>query len=325
VRGLPGGSGSLSVDEKTAILIKSYELEPLPKLSLEIGENPTKKMLHSGQYLGHLLRIRNLHWIGFDRDVQLLDSETAKTIRDDPVYGFSHYIVDHGVANVFGRQIFEGKMPLEPAIGAASAIGIVEQDKHSGKTQVYTKKQLGIKSDSARGIAKKYYTGKEAESAFSNIKKINNKDTKRVKQNYEIARDEILKRKEEKEKELLDEDDIEPSWIKNDEEILRKQELKEERTPELLNERIEVPLNIPRRKDRPKERKPEEEKEQLPSEYIEILDEEDEDQEEQEEEEIELGYEEPDDEDDIIPVDYVVKKNNEEEEDEDEDEHGLPF
>jgi len=224
---MPGGQGSLSIDEKTAILIKSYELEPLPKLALETGERATKELLHSGQYLGSLLRPKNLYWIlGRDRVVELLDTQTARIIRDDPVYGFSHYIVDHGVANVFGRQVFEGKMPLEPAIGAASAIGIVERGM-DGKTDVYTKKQLGIETRPLREVAKQFHsTGEEKQKP---------KIIEQQKEPFEIAKEELEKRQQEEE-EIQEELDL--GWLKEDAQrkLMDSHELKKDESPELIGE-----------------------------------------------------------------------------------------
>jgi hypothetical protein len=309
-------SGSLSVDEKTAILIKSYELEPLPKLSLEIGESATVNVLNSGQYLGHLYRKRNLYWLGIDAIVELLDRDTAKAIRDDPVYGFSHYLVDRGVANVFGKQIFEGKMPLEPAIGAASAIGIVEQDRHSGKTSVYTKKQLGIDSKSVRDIAKKFHSEGMEDSGMGKIKDLDNKD-RSVKENYEIARDMILKKKEEEEKKLLEED-MEPSWIKSDADILAQQVLKREQTPQLKGER-EAGIPLWHRKDRIIDIEPEEEyevddeelyEEPEKDEYIVPFDEQEEDEEDYDDE---AEQDEYDQDEYILPFETKRKKNDDDE------------
>lgn len=298
---MPGGS--LSVDEKTAILIKSYELEPLPKLALEIGEIATRGILHSGQLLGHLVRPRSLYWIGHDIDIQLLDKDTAKVIRDDPVYGFSHYIVDHGVANVFGKQIFEGKMPLEPAIGAASAIGIVEQDRQSGKTSVFTKKQLGIETQSIRDIAKKFHTGKIEDNRMADMRDIENKE-KPIKENYEVAREQILKKKaEEEKKKLAMEEDVTPDWIKREADELIKQSLKKEVMPP-LKDGIEAGIPLWHR-DEP-ELKIEQETEE---EFVE-------DEENQEEQ-----YEAPEETDLFIPVD--VKEKDEEEDEE--DDVRLPF
>jgi hypothetical protein len=305
-------NGSLSVDEKTAILIKSYELEPLPKLALEIGETATRDILHSGQYLGHLVRKRNMHWIGYEKDVQLLDTETAKVIRDDPVYGFSHYIVDHGVANVFGKQIFEGKMPLEPAIGAASAIGIVERDRQSGKTSVFTKKQLGIESTTIRDIAKKFHSGKIEETRMSEMRDIENKE-KPIKENYEVAREQILKRKAEEEKKLLKEEDIKPDWMKSDSDILVLQERKIEITPPLKEDGEQgIPLWN--------------KKEVIDVDDYEINGRENEDEEYEDEDDYyeedgeELPFEEPEETEYLLPFD-VKKKDDEDEE----DDVRLPF
>lgn len=306
-------SGSLSIDDRTAILIKAYELEPLPKLALEIGENATRDILHSGQLLGHYLRVRSLHWIGIDREVQLVDNETAKAIRDDPVYGFSHYIVDHGVANVFGKQLFEGKMPLEPAIGAASAIGIVEKDRMTGKTSVFTKKQLGIDSKSARDIAKKFHSGTMEETKLSEIRDVDNKD-KPIKENYELAREQILKRKAEEEKKMLREEDMEPNWIKNDMEILIQQERRIEYTPELKdNMESGMPLWANKSKIIDLEKTEDIEEDDMDE------DETDETEDELEETEEELPYEEQDeDEGMLMPVD--VRKNDDMDKD-----YILPF
>lgn len=307
-------NGSLSVDEKTAILIKSYELEPLPKLALEIGEGPTRDILNSGQYLGHLVRRRNLYWLNIDQEVELMDKETARAIRDDPVYGFSHYIVDRGVANVFGKQIFEGKMPLEPAIGAASAIGIVEKDRQSGKTSVYTKKQLGIETKSVRDIAKKFHSGDVEDNRVSDMKDVDNKD-KQVKENYEYAREMILKKKEEEEKRLLEED-MDPSWIKSDKEVLLEQEWKKERTPELKGDReAGEPLWARRTTIDVKPRR--------------ILDEEEfyeEDEEMPFIAEPDL-YEEPEEDDYLVPFDNDIDHydDGEEEEEDDDEDYFVPF
>ena len=185
----PTGGGGMNVDEKLAILIKSYELEPLPKLALEVGEKATVDLLHSGQYLGHLIRDMSLEFIGYDRLVTLLDRTTAMLVRDDPVSGFSHYLVDHGVARVFGRELHEGKVPLEPAIGAASAIGIVEKDM-DGTTKVYTKKQLGLKNEPLREIAKKFYRPGGEENEYSRAKDIDH-ETQVQKEPFEYIKEEM--------------------------------------------------------------------------------------------------------------------------------------
>lgn len=222
----------LSVDEKMAIQIKAYELEPLPKLSLLIGERAVKELLHSGQYLGSLIQDMNLYWItGKDKQVRLLDEKTARIIRDHPVTGYSHYISDHGAANVFGRQVFEGKMPLEPAIGAASAIGLVEQDP-DGHTRVMKKQQMGIEPQSIRQVADKFH---RVEPETPELLK-----NKRQKQQYEEVYDLAKQRKEELEAEEDEEaeeefeDAEEPFFLHSDDMDL---ELKEEHeTPPLVGE-----------------------------------------------------------------------------------------
>lgn len=222
-----------SVDEKMAILIKAYELEPLPKLSLLIGERAVKELLHSGQYLGSLLQSKNLYWIiGEDRDVKLLDERTAKIIRDHPVTGYSHYISDHGAANVFGRQVFEGKMPLEPAIGAASAIGLVEQDP-DGHTRVMKKQQMGIEPQSIRQVADKFH---RVEPETPSLIK------RRGKQQYEHVYEEAKKAKEEREQQedteetqeaqILEDADT-PFFLTSEDDSL---ELVEDETPELVGD-----------------------------------------------------------------------------------------
>lgn len=233
----PTGGGGMNVDEKLAILIKSYELEPLPKLALEVGEKATVDLLHSGQYLGHLIRAMNLEFIGFDREVTFLDRETAMLVRDDPVSGFSHYLVDHGVARVFGRELHEGKVPLEPAIGAASAIGIVEKDM-DGTTKVFTKKQLGLKNEPLREIAKKFYRPGGVENEYSRAKDIQH-ETQIQKEPFEYIAEELEKKKRKEESE------IEPTWM-------MQEELKEIQDEEEQEERKEVPevdYNQPREID----------------------------------------------------------------------------
>lgn len=227
---MPQNTQKLSVDEKMAILIKAYELEPLPKLSLLIGERAVKELLHSGQYLGALLQPKNLYWItGEDIDVKLMDEDTARVIRDHPVTGYSHYISDHGAANVFGRQVFEGKMPLEPAIGAASAIGIVEQDQE-GRTHVLKKQQMGIEPKSIRQVADKFH---RVEPETPDLLK-----RKRPKEMYEEIHDRALEAKEERERrgdqQDSDQDVLEPHFLYEDE-----MELKEEKqqTPPLKEEK----------------------------------------------------------------------------------------
>ena len=238
---MPGGSG-MNIDEKTAMLIKAYELEPLPKLALETGERATKDLLYSGQYLGHLLRKRYLGWLGFDREVELLDKTVAQRARDDPVYGFTHYIVDHGVANVFGKQLFEGKMPLEPSIGAASAIGIVEKDM-DGSTKVYRKKALGLKNEPLRETAKHFhkYSAPEApvKEPYEYIMDEQKKKQQALRQSQKVqgelgteqeepSAEQQMEDDEEGpvnvEEELLYEDDLEPGWLKGEQPITEDEE-----------------------------------------------------------------------------------------------------
>jgi hypothetical protein len=204
----PTGGGGMNVDEKLAILIKSYELEPLPKLALEVGEKATVDLLHSGQYLGHLIRKMSLGFLGFNKEVELLDLNLAMLIRDDPVYGFSHYLVDHGVARVFGRELHEGKVPLEPAIGAASAIGIVEKDM-DGTTKVYTKKQLGIKTETLRETAKRFYSVGTEPSRLGEVRTIENQPQKET---IEYIKEEMEKKRK------AEEAAIEPEWVQKKEE-----------------------------------------------------------------------------------------------------------
>lgn len=232
---MPGGSGGMNIDEKTAMLIKAYELEPLPKLALETGERATKDLLYSGQYLGHLLRKRYLGWLGFDRDVELLDKSVAQRARDDPVYGFTHYIVDHGVANVFGKQLFEGKMPLEPSIGAASAIGIVEKDL-DGTTKVYRKRALGLKNEPLRETAKhfhKYSAPEEPRKEPYEYIMDEQKKKRQAQQRAQRVQGELGTEQEEPtaeqqieddeekmpveiEEDILYEEDMEPNWLKGE-------------------------------------------------------------------------------------------------------------
>jgi len=230
-------SQKLAVDEKMAILIKAYELEPLPKLSLLIGEKAVKELLHSGQYLGSLLQPKNLYWVtGQDKDVKLLDEETAKIIRDHPVTGYSHYISDHGAANVFGKQVFEGKMPLEPAIGAASAIGSVEQDQ-DGHTRVLKKQQMGIEPKTIRQVADKFHRVEPETPSL----------IKRRKEQYEYVAEEA-KKAQEREQEVVEEEDVGdiPYFIMQE---TKDMELKEDtETPPLIGEN-EVIINTRERKE----------------------------------------------------------------------------
>jgi hypothetical protein len=225
----------MNIDEKTAMLIKAYELEPLPKLALETGERATKDLLYSGQYLGHLLRKRYLGWLGFDREVELLDKSVAQRARDDPVYGFTHYIVDHGVANVFGKQLFEGKMPLEPSIGAASAIGIVEKDL-DGTTKVYRKKALGLKNEPLRDTAKHFHKYSAPEEPRKEPYEYIIEEQKKKRQAQQQAQrvqgelgteqeeptaeqqieDDEERMPVETEEDILYEDDMEPNWLKGE-------------------------------------------------------------------------------------------------------------
>lgn len=219
----------LSVDEKKAMLIKAYELEPLPKLSLLIGERAVKQLLHSGQYLGSLLQPKNLFWItGQDKTIKLLDEDTARMIRDHPVTGYSHYLTDHGAANVFGRQVFEGNMPLEPAIGAASAIGVVE-DTPDGKTRVLKKTQMGIEPKTIRQVADKFHRV-EPETPQLLQKK------ERPKEMYEEIHDQALQRKEEDAAHdtIIEEDDVAPLFLLEDDQDLEIQDAQE--TPPLVGD-----------------------------------------------------------------------------------------
>jgi hypothetical protein len=261
---LPGGSGGMNIDEKTAMLIKAYELEPLPKLALETGERATKDLLYSGQYLGHLLRKRYLGWLGFDREVELLDKSVAQRARDDPVYGFTHYIVDHGVANVFGKQLFEGKMPLEPSIGAASAIGIVEKDL-DGTTKVYRKKALGLKNEPLRETAKHFHKYSAPEEPRKEPYEYIIEEQKKKRQALQSAQrvqgelgteqeeptaeqqieDDEERMPVETEEDILYEDDMEPSWLKGstpyeDQMNAEESELDDER--EVAEEQRGIPL-----------------------------------------------------------------------------------
>ena len=169
-----------------------------------------------------MLRPRYLGFVGQDSTVQLLDIETAKKVRDDPVYGFSQYIVDHGVANIYGKQIFEGNVPLEPSIGAASAIGIVEKAP-DGSTKVYRKKQLGIETTTIRDNAKKFHRPEDSKSPYGNVKNIENKTLEKNKQDSEEDIEE-----EQEEPTVVHEEDIDLTWIRDDKSILMEQQLKDD-------------------------------------------------------------------------------------------------
>jgi hypothetical protein len=200
------------------ILYKSFELDPLAKMSVEIGKKNTKRVLNTLEYLGSLTIGRDASWLGIEKKITPLDPETALFVRDHSVFSNVRRTIDHGVAHQYGQTLLAGHSASESLIGAASAIALVERDENDN-IQIYRKKQMGLENKHARDLVPDFH-GVSSKS----IDKYKAKESNRIEQEeqYEMEN---------------------PPWEEDDSETQMMMDyLKRDKTPELKQEAETPPL-----------------------------------------------------------------------------------
>jgi hypothetical protein len=210
------------MDKGEEILYKSFELAPLPKLSVEIGEKATKRILNRLEYLGSLTIPRSLSFLGIDRWVTPMDPETALYVRDHPIYSSVRRIADHGIARQYGTVLLSGGRASESLIGAASAIALAQKNE-SGDIQIIRKKEIGLENKHA----------KELIGEFHNVDK----------EAWEKEQEELRKGNHSKEN-SLEEDHKQEDSLQIPEDMLKEESvpsLKEEKVPPLKDDEYVVP------------------------------------------------------------------------------------
>jgi len=144
------------LDPGEELLYKSFELDPLAKMSVELGKNATEKILNRLEYLASLTLPRNLSWLGYNRQVQLLDPATALIVRDHSVFSNVRRIADHGVAHQYGQVLLSGGHAPESLVAAASEIAHVEKDENENLS-IYRKKQLGFENKHGKELISEFH------------------------------------------------------------------------------------------------------------------------------------------------------------------------
>lgn len=147
---------TIPLDQAQQNLYKSFELAPLPKMSVEVGTRNTIRILNRLEYIENLTRPRSLSWLGYKVDIVAMDRDTALFIRDDPVCSAVRRLAHHGQAHQYGDVMLSGKHAPEPMIGAASAIALVQQTE-SGDIQILRKKEVGLENKHAAELIKEFH------------------------------------------------------------------------------------------------------------------------------------------------------------------------
>jgi len=197
------------------LLYKSFELDPLAKMSVELGEKPTKRILNRLEYLGSLTIPRSLSCLGINRMVQLLDPETALFVRDHSVFSTVRRIADHGVAHQYGDVLLSGGKAPESLVAAASEIAHVEKDENENLS-ITRKKQLGLENKHGKELIKEFHDMEPS--------------AKRQKKESEEAQEEL-------------EEDFAPPWLEDDRETaVMKHIIEQQKMPPLKQEEEKPPL-----------------------------------------------------------------------------------
>jgi len=205
------------LDKGEELLYKSFELDPLAKMSVELGKDATKRILNRLEYLAGLTLPRNLSWLGVNRNIQLLDPETALLVRDHSIFSNVRRIADHGVAHQYGQVLLSGGHAPESLIAAASEIAHVDKDENE-HLSIYRKKQFGLENKH----------GKELISEFHDM-------TPSIKQQKE--------KKEKDDIEDIDDGDFVPPWLEEDREVaVMKHVMEQQSIPPLKKEEEKPPL-----------------------------------------------------------------------------------
>ena len=124
------------------IEIKAKELHPIAKFFTMVGKKHGKKVIELTRYCMYLAtpQVR-------DPDIKeplvLLDEETFRILRSDPIFGFAPRLAMEGAAQLYGEDVLKGRANVEVTIGAASEIAVVNEDK-SGHVEIIRKKDLGM-------------------------------------------------------------------------------------------------------------------------------------------------------------------------------------
>jgi hypothetical protein len=144
------------MDRGEEILYKAFELDPLAKMSVEVGKKKTELVLDTLEYLGSLTIPRDMSWAGVDKKITPLDPDTALFVRDHSVYSNIRRTIDHGVAHQYGQVLISGTSASESLVGAASAIAHVERDEQDN-IKIYRKKQMGMENKHARDLVPEFH------------------------------------------------------------------------------------------------------------------------------------------------------------------------
>jgi len=203
------------LDPGQEILYKSFELDPLAKMSVEIGKKNAKHVLSTLEYLGSLTIPHDLSFLGVDKRLTPLDPATALYLRDHSVYSNVRRTIDHGIAHQYGEKLLSGNNAAEPLVGAASAIALVERDE-SDNIKIFRKKQLGLENKHARDLVREFHGMKD--------------EQEKEQKEEDIDKEEDL-------------DDFEPPWLKQqDHETQMMMMKREERKPPLIQDEDKPPL-----------------------------------------------------------------------------------
>jgi hypothetical protein len=151
------------LEEGKNILYKSFELQPLHKFAVQVGEKASKQVMERLQYLANLTIPRNLAWVGLDKDVTPLDKETAEYIRDHAIFSSVRKIADEGVAHQYGKVLLEGQSGPNSLVGTGSAIALI-QETEDGSLRITRKNKIGLDNKQAKELIGDFHNFKETRS-----------------------------------------------------------------------------------------------------------------------------------------------------------------
>jgi len=150
------------LDPSKQILYKSQELHPQAKLAVETGKVNAIKVLDRLEYLQNLTLPRTLQWMGETITATPLDKQTAIFVRDHPVYSNVRRLIARGTAHQYGKVLLEGQHATMSLIGAASAIGLI-QETETGDHQITRKKEIGLDNKHADELVSEFHDMQDSE------------------------------------------------------------------------------------------------------------------------------------------------------------------
>ena len=124
--------------------IKAKELQAMPKFFVMTGKKSGLAVLELSRYIASLVTPLVRH-PDIPEPLQLLDPDTARIVRNDPLYGFAPRYMIEGVAQTYGEDVLKNKANPEITIGAASEIAIVKENKE-GNVEIIRKSELGLEN-----------------------------------------------------------------------------------------------------------------------------------------------------------------------------------